>query len=163
MHCLRDLTRGGLASALIEIAEAARLQIQIEETAIPMLEDVQGACEILGFDPLYVANEGRFISFVPAQEAERALQQMRCPSTGDASPHHRNGIRRQSGACNHAKPDRSNPRRRHAQRRAAPTDLLKNATDSTDFTDLYIFYIRVNLCNPWLLLLFGVRLKRRRV
>jgi hydrogenase expression/formation protein HypE len=82
VHCLRDLTRGGLASALIEIAEAARLQIQIEETAIPMLEDVQGACEILGFDPLYVANEGRFITFIPAQEAERALQQMRSHPLG---------------------------------------------------------------------------------
>jgi hydrogenase expression/formation protein HypE len=82
VHCLRDLTRGGLASALIEIAEAARLQIQIEETAIPMLEDVRGACEILGFDPLYVANEGRFISFIPAQEAERALQQIRSHPLG---------------------------------------------------------------------------------
>lgn len=77
VHCLRDLTRGGLASALIEIAEAARLHFEIEETAIPMLEDVRGACEILGFDPLYVANEGRFISFLPAHEAERALQLMR--------------------------------------------------------------------------------------
>ncbi len=82
VHCLRDLTRGGLASALIEIAEAAGVQIQIEETAIPMLEDVRGACEILGFDPLYVANEGRFISFVPAQEAERALQRMRTHPLG---------------------------------------------------------------------------------
>jgi hydrogenase expression/formation protein HypE len=82
VHCLRDLTRGGLASALIEIAEAASVQIQIEETAIPMLEDVKGACEILGFDPLYVANEGRFVGFVPAQEAERALQQLRTHPLG---------------------------------------------------------------------------------
>jgi hydrogenase expression/formation protein HypE len=82
VHCLRDLTRGGLASALVEIAEAARIHLQIDEAAIPMLEDVKGACEILGFDPLYVANEGRFISFVPAREAERALCQMRAHPLG---------------------------------------------------------------------------------
>jgi hydrogenase expression/formation protein HypE len=82
VHCMRDLTRGGLASALIEIAEAARLHFEIEETAIPMLEDVQGACEILGFDPLYVANEGRFIGILPAREAERALHQMRAHPLG---------------------------------------------------------------------------------
>ena len=73
VHCLRDLTRGGLASALVEIAETARLHIEIDESRIRLLEDVKGACEILGFDPLYVANEGRFISFVPAAEAEKAL------------------------------------------------------------------------------------------
>jgi hydrogenase expression/formation protein HypE len=82
VHCLRDLTRGGLASALIEIAEASRLQFSIEETAIPMLEDVQGACEILGFDPLYVANEGRFISFIPAAAADQALQRLRANPLG---------------------------------------------------------------------------------
>lgn len=73
VHCLRDLTRGGLASALVEIAEAAHLQIQIDERSIPVHDDVQGACELLGLDPLYVANEGRFVCFVPAAEVERAL------------------------------------------------------------------------------------------
>lgn len=76
-HCLRDLTRGGLASVLVEIAEAARVHIAIDERAIPVREDVRGACEILGFDPLYVANEGRFACFVPAPQAERALAIMR--------------------------------------------------------------------------------------
>jgi hydrogenase expression/formation protein HypE len=76
IHCLRDLTRGGLASALVEIAEAARVNIKIDEIAIPIREDVRGACEILGFDPLYLANEGRFIAFVPDWEAERALSMM---------------------------------------------------------------------------------------
>jgi hydrogenase expression/formation protein HypE len=73
VHCLRDLTRGGLASALIEIAQTAGVGIEIAETAIPVREDVQGACEILGFDPLHVANEGRFAAFVPAGQADRAL------------------------------------------------------------------------------------------
>ncbi|MEK7728266.1 MAG: hydrogenase expression/formation protein HypE [candidate division KSB1 bacterium] len=82
IHCLRDLTRGGLASALNEIAEAAQLQINIEENAIPIREDVQGACEILGFDPLYVANEGRFIAFVEKAEAARALAIMRAHALG---------------------------------------------------------------------------------
>jgi hydrogenase expression/formation protein HypE len=77
VHCLRDLTRGGLASALVEISEATRFHFQIEETAIPLREDVQGACEILGFDPLYVANEGRFVCFVPASQAEVALHRLR--------------------------------------------------------------------------------------
>jgi hydrogenase expression/formation protein HypE len=82
IHCLRDLTRGGLASALVEIAETARLQIQIDENAIPVREDVQGACEILGFDPLYVANEGRFIALVPAAQAEQALGVLRAHPLG---------------------------------------------------------------------------------
>ncbi len=73
IHCLRDLTRGGLASALNEIASAAGLPIGIDETAVPVDEQVRGACEILGLDPLYVANEGRFVAFVPAAEAGRAL------------------------------------------------------------------------------------------
>ncbi len=77
IHCLRDLTRGGLASALVEIAEASRLHIGIEESAVPVLEEVRGACEILGFDPLYVANEGRFVAFIPARDAERALSLLR--------------------------------------------------------------------------------------
>jgi hydrogenase expression/formation protein HypE len=73
LHCLRDLTRGGLATALIEIATAGGVGIRIDERAIPVSDPVRGACEILGLDPLYVANEGRFIAFVPAGQAERAL------------------------------------------------------------------------------------------
>lgn len=73
VHCLRDLTRGGLASALVEIAEASGFEIQIEEENISVREDVRGACEILGFDPMYLANEGRFIAFVPAAEADRTI------------------------------------------------------------------------------------------
>jgi hydrogenase expression/formation protein HypE len=83
VHCLRDLTRGGLAGALVEIAEAARFHFEIEEAAIPKLQEVQGACEILGFDPIYVANEGRFVIFVPESEAERVLQQMRAHPLGN--------------------------------------------------------------------------------
>ncbi len=74
IHCLRDLTRGGLASGLVEIATTAKLHLHVHEQAIPISEDVRGACEILGLDPLYVANEGCFIAFIAAQDAERALR-----------------------------------------------------------------------------------------
>jgi hydrogenase expression/formation protein HypE len=77
IHCLRDLTRGGLSSALNEIATAARARIDIEEELIPVSELVRGACEILGLDPLYVANEGRFVAFVPERDADRALTALR--------------------------------------------------------------------------------------
>jgi hydrogenase expression/formation protein HypE len=76
IHCLRDLTRGGLTSVLNEIAEAANLAIHVEEKFIPVREDVRAACEILGLDPLQVACEGRFAAFVPEREAERALEIM---------------------------------------------------------------------------------------
>ena len=82
VHCLRDLTRGGLASALVEIAEASGMHLHVHENAIPVREDVQGACEILGFDPLYVANEGRFITFVPSSAAELALTILRSHPLG---------------------------------------------------------------------------------
>jgi hydrogenase expression/formation protein HypE len=76
IHCMRDLTRGGLASALVEIAEASGREIRIDEACIAVREDVQGACEILGFDPMYLANEGRFVLFVPAAHAERTVDIM---------------------------------------------------------------------------------------
>jgi hydrogenase expression/formation protein HypE len=85
IHCLRDLTRGGLASALNEIAQAAHVSILIEESFIPVREDVQGACEILGLDPLYVANEGRFVAFVASSDAERALTIMNTHPLGTGS------------------------------------------------------------------------------
>lgn len=77
VHCLRDLTRGGLSAALNEIAQAAQVQVEIREEAIPVDEAVRGACEIFGLDPLYVANEGRFVAFVAEAHAERALDLLR--------------------------------------------------------------------------------------
>jgi hydrogenase expression/formation protein HypE len=77
IHCMRDLTRGGLASASNEIAEASGLKLTLDEIRIPVCEEVKGACEILGLDPLYVANEGRFILFVPADYVEKALEVLR--------------------------------------------------------------------------------------
>ncbi|OGF55340.1 MAG: hydrogenase expression/formation protein HypE [Candidatus Fraserbacteria bacterium RBG_16_55_9] len=82
VHCLRDLTRGGLSSALNEIAQTASVGVAIDERRIPVRQDVQGACEILGLDPLYVANEGRFIAFVAPSDGERALQIMQSDPLG---------------------------------------------------------------------------------
>jgi hydrogenase expression/formation protein HypE len=81
-HCLRDLTRGGLVSALVEIAEVAGLSMRIEEDAIPITEEVRVACELLGFDPLHVACEGRFIAIVPPLQAEHTLQALRAHPLG---------------------------------------------------------------------------------
>lgn len=72
VRCLRDLTRGGLASALNELAMATHLSFSLEESAIPVLEEVRGACELLGLDPLYIANEGRFVAFVAPEDEARA-------------------------------------------------------------------------------------------
>jgi hydrogenase expression/formation protein HypE len=77
IHCLRDLTRGGLAAALNEIADHARVGIELHEASIPVAEPVAGACELLGLDPLYVANEGRLIAMVPAEAADCTLDIMR--------------------------------------------------------------------------------------
>ncbi|MFN7950735.1 MAG: hydrogenase expression/formation protein HypE [bacterium] len=77
VHCLRDPTRGGLASTLVEIARDARLHLHVDERAIAVREDVRAACEILGLDPLYVANEGRFVAIVAPADAERALAILR--------------------------------------------------------------------------------------
>ena len=77
IHCLRDLTRGGLSSALNELAQDAKVQLTVEESKIPISDSVRGACEILGLDPLYVANEGRFVMFLPATEVKRAWTVLR--------------------------------------------------------------------------------------
>ena len=77
VHCLRDLTRGGLATAVIEIAETAGLAATLVEDAVAVSESVRGACELLGLDPFYVANEGRFIAFVPDAQADRAVAILR--------------------------------------------------------------------------------------
>ena len=74
---LRDPTRGGVSSTLNEIAEQSRVGIQLEESAIPIREEVRGACEMLGLDPLYVANEGKLIAIVAPEAAEAVLGAMR--------------------------------------------------------------------------------------
>jgi len=82
VHVLRDPTRGGVASALNEIAAAAGVGIELDEARLPVREAVRGACELLGFDPLYVANEGKLIAIVAPEQAEPALQALRAHPLG---------------------------------------------------------------------------------
>jgi hydrogenase expression/formation protein HypE len=86
VHCLRDPTRGGVATVLNEIATQAGCEIAVHESAVPVGEDVSGACEVLGLDPLYVACEGRFIAFVAPGDADAALALLRArPDTAAAA------------------------------------------------------------------------------
>jgi hydrogenase expression/formation protein HypE len=82
VHVLRDPTRGGVASALNEIAASAGVGVVLEETRIPVLDQVKGACEILGLDPLYVANEGKCLAIVAEEAAEAVLEAMRSHPLG---------------------------------------------------------------------------------
>lgn len=76
IHALRDPTRGGLATTLNELSEQSHVKIVIEEERIPVRDEVLGACEMLGFDPLYVANEGKLVAFVPPRDAQLVLDAM---------------------------------------------------------------------------------------
>ena len=84
-RCARDATRGGLASALNEIAQSAHVGIEIEEAKLPLRTEVKGVCEILGLDPLYLANEGTLVTFVPEAQAQAALDAMRATEAGKAA------------------------------------------------------------------------------
>ncbi|HUV71255.1 MAG TPA: hydrogenase expression/formation protein HypE [Terracidiphilus sp.] len=83
VRCMRDLTRGGLSSAMNEIAAQSNVGIELNETAIPVRDEVRGACEMLGLDPLYVANEGKLIAIVPPDVAHSVLRAMRANPRGE--------------------------------------------------------------------------------
>lgn len=85
VHCLRDPTRGGLASVLNEVAESAGVAISVDEAAVPVAEGVAAACEILGLDPLYVACEGRMVAFLPREQAPQALAVLRGIPEGEGA------------------------------------------------------------------------------
>lgn len=76
VHCMRDATRGGLGAILAEIAKSAQINIHVDEKSIPVRENVRGICEILGFDPLFLANEGKMVVFCPEAEAQAVLSSM---------------------------------------------------------------------------------------
>jgi hydrogenase expression/formation protein HypE len=85
IHVLRDPTRGGLATALNEIARQSGVAVRLQESAIPVRPEVKGACEMLGFDPLYVANEGKLVAIVAAGEADAILDAMRSHPLGEGA------------------------------------------------------------------------------
>ncbi len=82
VHAMRDPTRGGLASTLNEIAQASDVGIAIDEASVPVRAEVQSACELLGLDPVYVANEGKAVFFVAPEAAERVLAVLRAHPLG---------------------------------------------------------------------------------
>lgn len=82
VHAMRDPTRGGLAATLVEIASRRCVGIEVDETSVPVKSAVRGACELLGIDPLLVANEGKLVAFVPEESAARALAAMRAHPLG---------------------------------------------------------------------------------
>jgi len=82
---LRDPTRGGVATVLNEIADASQVAIEIDEAATPIREEVKAFCEILGLDPLYLANEGKIVAIVPPEEVEAALAAMRAHPLGTSA------------------------------------------------------------------------------
>jgi hydrogenase expression/formation protein HypE len=87
IHVLRDPTRGGLATTLNEIAVQSNVGMVLQESAIPILPQVDAACELLGLDPLYIANEGKLVAIVAVEVAPRVLAAMRAHPLGrDASP-----------------------------------------------------------------------------
>jgi hydrogenase expression/formation protein HypE len=83
IHMMRDPTRGGVSSVLNEIAKKSNLGISIRETEIPIAQDIRAICEILGLDPLYIANEGKVIMFVPAEQADSVLQILQSDPLGE--------------------------------------------------------------------------------
>lgn len=82
-HCFRDPTRGGLASTLNEFAQASGVAMEVDEDAVPVRPDVQAACEMLGYDVLQVANEGKMVAVVPTEQADAALSAMRAARYGE--------------------------------------------------------------------------------
>lgn len=82
IHCLRDATRGGLSAVLNELAEASKIGIEFEETKVPIRPEVASACEMLGLDPFYIANEGKLVAIVPEKWAEKILMAMRSSEFG---------------------------------------------------------------------------------
>ena len=85
IHVLRDPTRGGLATTLVEIAKQSNVTIELQETKIPVKPQVHAACEMLGFDPVYVANEGKLVAFVKESDAEKILDVMKKTKYGEDS------------------------------------------------------------------------------
>ena len=121
---LRDPTRGGVGTVCNELANDAGLAVVLDESALPIDPAVAGACDLLGIDPLYVANEGKLLAVVPAEEADAALEALRePPARGQRGPHRRHPRR----AAGHRRAEdvvRGDPDRRHAGRRSAAPDLL---------------------------------------
>lgn len=139
-RCFRDPTRGGLASTLNEFAQASGVAMEVDEDAVPVRPDVQAACEMLGYDVLQVANEGKMVAIVPAEQADAALSAMRAARYGENAAI----IGRVLPLAEGARPAvrvrtgwELDPHPRHARGRAAAENLLgQNRTVGAMWTDI---------------------------
>ena len=127
LRCMRDLTRGGLSSALNEIAQSSRTGMEIVEEQVPVSDTVRGACELFGLDPLYVANEGKLIAIVPADEVEAALGAMRANEYGKNAVDVGVVVRGACGHGDHANLARNVTDRGYARGRSTAADLLRRS------------------------------------
>ncbi len=125
IRVLRDPTRGGVSSTLNEIAEQSRVGIQLEERAIPIREEVRGACEMLGLDPLYVANEGKLIAIVAPEAAESVLEAMRRRWVGPKCANYWDGSRGGLADRDHSDGTWNVAVRGYAGWRSVAADLLR--------------------------------------
>ena len=128
LHVLRDPTRGGLAAALNELAEASRVGIEFDEAALPVPEPLRAACGFLGLDPIHVANEGKLVAFVPPEDADAVLAAMRAPGRARRT-RHRPVMAEHPGIVSPARLGATRVRRPPA-RRAAPPHLLNQPGSS---------------------------------
>ena len=124
IHALRDPTRGGLGTSLCEIAAASSVGVEIDARKIPVREEVRAACELLGLDPLYVANEGKLVSFVKAEDAEAVLAAMRQRPEGREAALIGEAVAGHAGMVLHEDRGRRDAHRGPAVRRAVAADLL---------------------------------------
>ena len=121
---MRDPTRGGVATSLNELARDCGFGIVLFEEKIPVRDSVRGACELLGLDPLHIANEGQFLAIVSAEHADAALQALRATPGGEEAAHHRRSARRTGRRGFGDDPLRREPHGGHAGRRSSAADLL---------------------------------------
>ena len=126
IRCMRDPTRGGLASALNEFAAASRVGIRLDEAAIPMRCEVHAACEMLGLDPLYVANEGKLVADRSARSRRRRFGGHARASLGTRCSRHRGRGRRAPGHGDSQVDDRRRARGLDVGRRAIAANLLRS-------------------------------------
>ena len=122
---MRDPTRGGVATSLNELARDCGLGIELLEEEIPVREAVRGACELLGLDPLHIANEGQFLAIVSPEYADMALNALAADARRRGCPDHRTGSRRAGQRCPGYHSLWRQPDRRYAGRRPSAANLLE--------------------------------------
>ncbi len=125
IRCMRDPTRGGVSSTLNEIAERSSVGIELEQSSLPIHEEVKGACELLGLDPLYVANEGKLIAIVAAGSCRGRIAGDAKSSAGKGSADHWQSKERECRSRHHADAARDIASGRHARGRSTASHLLR--------------------------------------